>query len=35
MNETKILGIKNVLYGKQNTSGGFVWKYLDTNNENK
>lgn len=29
MNETKILGIKQVLYGKQNTSGGFIWKYLD------
>ena len=35
VNETKILGIKNVLYGKQNISGGFVWKYLDENDENK
>ncbi len=27
--ETKILSIKEVLYNKQKTSGGFIWKYLD------
>jgi len=35
MNETNVTGIKSVLYKKQNTSGGFIWKYLDENkNEN-
>ena len=29
MNETGITSIKQVLYGKQNTAGGFIWKYLD------
>ncbi len=29
MNETGIKTIKKVLYGKQKTSGGFIWKYLD------
>jgi hypothetical protein len=27
--ETGIKGIKEVLYNKQKTSGGFIWKYLD------
>jgi hypothetical protein len=27
--ETKIKSIKEVLYGNQNTAGGFIWKYLD------
>lgn len=27
--ETKITSIKEVLYKKQNTAGGFIWKYLD------
>jgi hypothetical protein len=27
--ETGIKGIKEVLYKKQKTSGGFIWKYLD------
>lgn len=31
INQTKILGIKEVLYGKQKKSGGFIWKYLDEN----
>ena len=34
MNETKIQSIKKVLYKKQKTAGGFIWKYLDENNEN-
>lgn len=34
MNETGIKSIKEVLYGKQNTSGGFIWKYLDKIEEN-
>jgi hypothetical protein len=29
MKETKILSIKEVLYNKQKTAGGFIWKYLD------
>jgi hypothetical protein len=29
MKETNIKSIKKVLYGKQKTAGGFVWKYLD------
>jgi hypothetical protein len=29
MRETNIKTIKNVLYGNQNTAGGFIWKYLD------
>jgi len=27
--ETKITSIKSVLYNKQKTAGGFIWKYLD------
>ncbi len=27
--ETKISSIKEVLYNKQKTAGGFIWKYLD------
>ncbi len=27
--ELKTQTIKKVLYGKQKTSGGFIWKYLD------
>ena len=27
--ETKINTIKAVLYNKQKTAGGYVWKYLD------
>ena len=34
MNETGIKSIKQVLYGKQNTAGGFIWKYLDKIKEN-
>lgn len=34
MNETKIQSIKKVLYKKQKTAGGFIWKYLDENDEN-
>lgn len=33
MNETGIKSIKQVLYGKQNTAGGFIWKYLDCQNK--
>jgi hypothetical protein len=29
MRETKVSSIKAVLYKKQNTAGGFIWKYLD------
>lgn len=29
MEKTKVKGIKEVLYKKQKTSGGFLWKYLD------
>jgi len=29
MKDTKILSIKEVLYNKQKTAGGFIWKYLD------
>jgi len=29
MQETNITSIKEVLYKKQNTAGGFIWKYLD------
>jgi hypothetical protein len=29
MKETKITSIKQVLYNKQNTAGGFLWIYLD------
>ena len=29
MRETKVSSIKQVLYKKQNTAGGFIWKYLD------
>jgi hypothetical protein len=29
MEKTKVKGIKEVLYNKQKTSGGFLWKYLD------
>jgi hypothetical protein len=29
MRETNITSIKEVLYKKQNTAGGFIWKYLD------
>ena len=29
MKETNIKSIKQVLYKKQNTAGGFIWKYLD------
>ena len=32
-NETGITSIKQVLYGKQNTAGGFIWKYLDCQNK--
>lgn len=35
MNETNVTGIKSVLYKKQNTSGGFIWKYLDENKNKK
>ncbi len=31
MDELKIKTIKEVLYGKQKTAGGFIWKYLDEN----
>ena len=34
VNETGIKTIKQVLYGKRNTSGGFIWKYLDKIEEN-
>lgn len=27
--DTNIKTIKQVLYNKQNTAGGFIWKYLD------
>lgn len=33
MNKTGIKSIKQVLYGKQNTAGGFIWKYLDCQNK--
>jgi hypothetical protein len=29
MRETNVTSIKNVLYNKQKTAGGFIWKYLD------
>lgn len=29
MKETNITSIKEVLYNKQKTAGGFIWKYLD------
>jgi hypothetical protein len=29
MKETNITSIKEVLYKRQNTAGGFIWKYLD------
>ena len=29
MSETTIMTIKKVLYKKQNTAGGFIWKYLE------
>lgn len=29
MDETNIKSIKQVLYGKQKTAGGFIWKYLE------
>lgn len=31
MKETNINSIKEVLYNKQKTAGGFIWKYLDVN----
>jgi hypothetical protein len=31
MDELKIKTIKEVLYGKKKTAGGFIWKYLDEN----
>ena len=31
--ETGIKTIKHVLYKKQKTAGGFIWKYLDENDE--
>ena len=34
VNETKIGTIKHVLHKKQNTAGGFIWKYLDKIEEN-
>jgi hypothetical protein len=34
VNETKIGTIKHVLHKKQNTAGGFIWKYSDEIKEN-
>jgi hypothetical protein len=34
VNETKIGTIKHVLHKKQNTAGGFIWKYSDKIKEN-
>ena len=33
VNETKNGTIKHVLHKKQNTAGGFIWKYLDCQNK--
>lgn len=34
INETNVKTIKQVLYKKQTTAGGFIWKYLDEKDEN-